>query len=348
MKRIKYFDLLRVICFSIIIFYHMVAQLPINGVCSQEAIEPFVATENMQLGTLAVAVFFMISGASLMYTTKDKFQLIPFYLKRYMRLLIPFYVVTFIHYIYKAIMVHDLAGVYIGGIPVWRWIFTILGIDEWASMHGILTFSRGIGEWFLGALVIISLIFPLLRWLMLKNQKVFMAAATVLYVIVILFYKPNIPLYMSLLTKGFDFVVGMWLGLNWQKIDKKWKYVTIPVVIVFFICPWKLPIPETLKIFILALAFLISFSFLEERLQNCDMKAINWLSKYSYELFLVHHLVIYELTRYRAPYINGVGGIILHFLLQLVVIFAFSVLAKFLADQLIRFATFILKKIRLL
>lgn len=348
MKRIKYFDVLRVICFAIIIFYHMVAQLPINGVCAQEAIAPFVANENMQLGTFAVAVFFMISGASLMYTTQNTFKLIPFYLKRYMRLLIPFYVVTFIHYIYKAIMVRDLAGVYIGGIPVWRWIFTILGVDEWASMHGVLTFSRGIGEWFLGALVILSLIFPLLRWLMLKNQKAFMVVASTLYVIVLLFYNLNVPMHMSLLTKGFDFIVGMWLGLNWQKLDKRWKYVTIPVVLVFLLCPWKLPINESLKIFILALAFLVSFSFLEDRLQNKELKGINWLSKYSYELFLVHHLVIYELTRYRAPYIQGIGGILLHFLLQLVVIFAFSVLAKFIADQLIRFATFVLKKIRLL
>lgn len=348
MKRIKYFDVLRVICFIIIIFYHMVAQLPINGVCVQEAIDPFVANENMQLGTFAVAVFFMISGASLMYTTQHKFKLIPFYLKRYMRLLIPFYVVTFIHYIYKAIMVRDLAGVYIGGIPVWRWIFTILGIDEWASMHGALTFSRGIGEWFLGALVILSLLFPLLRWLMLKNQKVFMIVASTLYVSVLLFYNLNVPMYMSLFTKGFDFIVGMWLGLNWQKIDKKWKYVTIPVVLIFLLCPWELPINECLKILVLALAFLVSFSFLEDKLQERELKGINWLSKYSYELFLVHHLVIYELTRYRAPYIHGVGGIVLHFLLQLVVIFAFSILAKLIADQLIRFATFILKKIRLL
>ena len=348
MKRIKYFDVLRVICFAIIIFYHMIAQLPINGICAQEAIAPLVANENMQLGTFAVAVFFMISGASLMYTSRDKFKLIPFYLKRYMRLLIPFYVVTFIHYIYKAIMVRDLAGVYIGGIPVWRWIFTILGVDEWASMHGVLTFSRGIGEWFLGALVIISLVFPLLRFLMLKNQKVFMVVASALYVLVLLFYKPNVPMYMSLFVKGYDFVVGMWLGLNWQKIDKRWKYVTIPVVLVFLLCPWKLPINESLKIFVLALAFLVSFSFLEEGLQKKELKPINWLSKYSYEIFLVHHLVIYELTRYRGLYIQGIAGILMHFLIQLVVIFAFSLLAKSIADALIRFATFVLKKIRLI
>lgn len=348
MKRIKYFDVLRVICFLIIIFYHMVAQLPINGVCTQEVIDPFVANENMQLGTFAVAVFFMISGASLMYTTQDKFKLIPFYLKRYMRLLIPFYVVTFIHYIYKAIMVRDLAGVYIGGIPVWRWIFTILGVDEWATMHGVLTFSRGIGEWFLGALVIISLIFPILRAFMLKNQKVFMIVSCILYVLVLLFYKPNVPMYMSLFTKGFDFIVGMWLGLNWQKIDKKWKFVTIPVVLLFLLCPWKLPMHECLKIFILAFASLTSFSFLEESLQKKELKAINWLSKYSYELYLVHHLVIYELTRYRAPYIHGFGGIVMHFMVQMVVIVAFSVLAKAIADQLIRFATFVFKKLRFL
>jgi len=99
MKRIKHFDVVRVICFILIIYYHMIAQLPANGICTYVDIWPFVANANMQMGTFAVAVFFMISGASLIYTTKDKFQLGKFYLKRYIRLLIPFYVVTFLYYI---------------------------------------------------------------------------------------------------------------------------------------------------------------------------------------------------------------------------------------------------------
>lgn len=336
MKRIKHFDVLRVICFLAIIFYHMVAQLPINGICSHEAILPFVANANMQLGTFAVSIFFMISGASLMYTTREKLELGMFYLKRYIRLLIPFYVVTFMYYVVNAIRVRDWAGVYIGGIPVWKWIFTILGMDEWVSMHGIETFSRGIGEWFLGALVILSVLFPLLRFLMLKNQKVFMTIATLLYLIVIFNYNSDVLIYMSLPVKGFDFVLGMWFGLNWEKINPKWEYVTVPIVILYLVSPFAFPINEALKILILAFAFLVSFSFLEDNLQNCKMPIINWLSKYSYELFLVHHIVIYALTPYQPTFIDGIEDILILFAVELVIIFIVAIVAKFISDRLIK------------
>lgn len=336
MKRIKHFDVLRVICFLAIIFYHMVAQLPINGICSHEAILPFVANANMQLGTFAVSIFFMISGASLMYTTREKLELGMFYLKRYIRLLIPFYVVTFMYYVVNAIRVRDWAGVYIGGIPVWKWIFTILGMDEWVSMHGIETFSRGIGEWFLGALVILSFLFPLLRFLMLKNQKVFMTIATLLYLIVIFNYNSDVLIYMSLPVKGFDFVLGMWFGLNWEKINPKWEYVTVPIVILYLVSPFAFPINEALKILILAFAFLVSFSFLEDNLQNCKMPIINWLSKYSYELFLVHHIVIYALTPYQPTFIDGIEDILILFAVELVIIFIVAIVAKFISDRLIK------------
>lgn len=336
MKRIRFFDVVRVICFIAIIYYHMIAQLPINGICSDEAIWPFVANSNMQLGTFAVAVFFMISGASLMYTTRDHFKIGTFYLKRYIRLLIPFYVVTFMYYIVNAIRVRDLAGVYVGGIPVWRWIFTILGVDEWVSMHGVVTFSRGIGEWFLGALVILSVLFPLLRYLMLKNQKIFMAVATVLYLLVVFRYNSNIPIFMSLPVKGFDFVLGMWFGLNWQKINPKWKYVSIPIVVLYLICPVAFPINDAIKILILAFAFLVSFSFLEDKLQKCNLKGIDWLSKYSYELYLVHHLVIYAMTPYQPGYVYGVIDYAKLFIKELIIIFAIAIVAKFISDKLIK------------
>lgn len=337
MKRIRHFDVVRVICFILIIYYHIIAQLPINGICSQEAIAPFVANANMQVGTFAVSVFFMISGASLMYTTQEKMNVGQFYLKRYIRLLIPFYVVTFMYYIINVIRVKDFAGVYIGGIPVWRWIFTILGMDEWVSMHGIVTFSRGIGEWFLGALMIISLLFPLLRYFMLKNAKVFMVVCTILYLIVIYNYNSNIPIFMSLPVKGFDFILGMWYGLYWQKIPQKLKYLGIPVVLVYFLYPTTFALNDALKILILAFAFLLSFSLLEDKLQECRLTVIGVLSKYSYELFLVHHVVIYAITPYQPTFMDGVDDFVKLFGKILIYIVIWAVIAKTVSDIVIKY-----------
>lgn len=335
MKRIKYFDLLRVICFLLIIYYHMVAQLPVNGICSYEQIWPFVANHNMQIGTFAVAVFFMLSGASLMHTTKDDLNVGTFYLKRYVRLLIPFYVVTLLYYIVNVIRVRDFAGVYVGGIPVWRWIFTVLGMDEWVAMHGIVTFSRGIGEWFLGVLVILSLLFPVFRYLMLKNTKVFMAIATVLYLLVIYNYKSDVLIYMSLPVKAYDFIVGMWFALYWQQIGKVWKYLALVIIGVFLICPVPIMINEALKILVLGFAILLAFSLLEDSLQDKKLRVISALSKYSYELYLVHHLVIYAMTPYQPGELFGIKETLWLFIKEIIVMTTIAVLVKFISDRLI-------------
>lgn len=335
-KRIRHFDIVRVICFILIIYYHMIAQLPVNGICAHETIFPLVANANMQIGTFAVAVFFMISGASLMYTTKDKLQVGHFYLKRYIRLLIPFYVVTFMYYIVNVVRVRDFAGVYTGGIPVWRWIFTILGMDEWVSMHGVVTFSRGIGEWFLGALMILSLLFPLLRYLMLKNVRVFMACAIAVYICVIYNYQSSVLIYMNLLVKGFDFILGMWYGLYWDKMPSKLRFWGIPIFLFFLFYPSELLMNQALKIVIPAFAFLISFSLLENTLQKCKLTVIGWLSKFSYELFLVHHIVIYAVTPYQPDFMNEFSDFAKLFAKELIIIVVVAIVAKIVSDQIIK------------
>lgn len=90
MKRIHYFDLLRCTCFCFIIFYHLLFQLYLSGICPVERLNPLFSNSNMHLATLGVAVFFMLSGASLSYTAKENFSLAKYYKKRFLRILIPF------------------------------------------------------------------------------------------------------------------------------------------------------------------------------------------------------------------------------------------------------------------
>ena len=88
MKRIHYFDLLRCTCFCFIIFYHLLFQLYLSGICPVERLNPLFSNSNMHLATLGVAVFFMLSGASLSYTAKENFSLAKYYKKRFLRILI--------------------------------------------------------------------------------------------------------------------------------------------------------------------------------------------------------------------------------------------------------------------
>ena len=93
---------------------------------------------------------------------------------------------------------------------------------------------------------------------------------------------------------------------------------------------------EALKITILGFAVVTAFSLTEELLQNRKMKAVNWLSKYSYELFLVHHLVIYAMTPYQPGPEFQIKEILWLFTKELIVIFAIAIVVKFISDKIIQ------------
>lgn len=165
MKRIRYFDLLRCISFCFIIFYHMISQLYFSRLFTLDKVLPFYENDNMNIAMLGVAVFFILSGAGLAYSTGENFDIRRFYKKRFIRILIPFYITYISYFIYKAGTTGSFTSFFPPETSAWKIIFTFFGMDEWISQHGIHTFSLGIGEWFLGALIILYLLFPLLRFL---------------------------------------------------------------------------------------------------------------------------------------------------------------------------------------
>lgn len=102
MKRIRYFDLLRCISFCFIIFYHMISQLYFSRLFPLDKVLPFYENDNMNIAMLGVAVFFILSGAGLAYSTGENFDIRRFYKKRFIRILIPFYITYISYVIYKA------------------------------------------------------------------------------------------------------------------------------------------------------------------------------------------------------------------------------------------------------
>lgn len=117
MKRIRYFDLLRCTCFCFIIFYHLLFQLYLSGICPVERLNPLFSNSNMHLATLGVAVFFMLSGASLSYTAKENFSLAKYYKKRFLRILIPFYILYIVYFLFLLFQSHSVHNIFPEGIP---------------------------------------------------------------------------------------------------------------------------------------------------------------------------------------------------------------------------------------
>ena len=220
MKRIRYFDLLRVLCFCMVIFFHMLIQLYFDGMFALDTVYHYYANANMHFGTLSVAVFFMLSGAALITGTKDHMDDRQFYMKRFMRLLIPFYFVNICWFIIRAVRAKSIFAL-ISGIAPWKIILGILGIDQWLMLYGVTGFGQGIGEWFLGCLIILYVLFPLFRILLLKGKTVFLMVVVLIYVLTLYHYSSSVPIYQSIWIKGCEFIFGMYIGMYLEKINKK-------------------------------------------------------------------------------------------------------------------------------
>ena len=135
--------------------------------------------------------------------------------------------------------------------------------------------------------------------------------------------------------KGYEFVIGMMIGYYHEKFNPKWIFLSLPVVIFFVLCPFALPISTGLKITILAVAFWISAACLEPVLEKGHGRFLRTISNYSYEVFLVHHIIIYFITPRAIPYMRGMVGVLGLFLVELLLMAVLGFLLKFISDQCI-------------
>ena len=331
-KRLRYYDLLRIISFLMVTFYHMMVQLQVVGVCTAEEVTPFFLTKNIHIATLAVSVFFMLSGAGLTIRAEKSLSLKEYYKSRFLRLLVPFYITTVLFYIANLIVRHRMPVEFDQKIHPAKYIFTLLGMDEWIRMHQIPTFSTSIGEWFLGVLIILSILFPLFYFFMKRWPKIFLALCMAAYIYLIYNYRSSVVIQASLPIKGFEFILGMYLGKYYKKIPSKWVILAVPVTVFFFTSSVTLNINIALVTTISALAFFAAFSGLEPLLQKPKKDILKFLGAYTYPFFLVHHIIIYELTERFVPYYNGIGSVLLLFLIEIALMVVACIAVKKLTD----------------
>ncbi len=337
-KRYNFMDLIRVICVIPIVFYHMLVTLSEYGVRQADSLNKYYETPNFFFGVVGVALFFMISGGGLMYSTKDKeIKLASFYKKRFIKIVIPFYVV-YIMYLLVITLIQriNFFDIFKPFPQWWTLIFTLLGSDAYVAVHGIIpTFSLGVGEWFLGCLMLCYLVFPFIRKCLLKNKYLTIIIATVYYIAVLFLYKYYplsgvVPGYMNFLIKIYDFVLGMFLVLIIEDLPKWSIWVSLVGILFSIFFPYKLPINYCLRIDIQALMMFCIFVGSEAILVKIPrvMKFVSTLGSYSYEYFLLHHIVIMYCTRaiVGKPFSNF--DVLILFVVEVIITVVLSIVVK--------------------
>lgn len=308
-KRIYSFDFLKYIAIFIIFVYHICTDMylfhPMRNleIVFGLIVRPDRTYQNIHMAMVACAIFIFISGATIAINYRNE-NLLDFYKKRILKLLIPFYIV-YIGWIFVRIINARSFNAFpeFENIESWRFIYTIIGLDQYLASFGVKTFAIGAGEWFLGCIILCYVAFPFLYKADKKSPKLIFICMTLFSLFINIFYGKfgfGETSHINFLCQVYNFYLGIAI-INNKLLDKIDKRIVLPsifaILILYFNKIYIKLIPNNYLVTIFVLASVIIVYYFEKNIQK-NKTLVNFLtgfSKISLEVFLVHHLVIYEI-----------------------------------------------------
>lgn len=292
-KKIPALDVVRAFATLQIVLFHFV--------CASYFSDQYV----LLWGREGVAMFFMISGAGLINKYYYNFSVKDFYRKRVLSIYIPFwicYCLVFIwHYFWNSFQVNFNA-------PIKNIWLTVFGIDGIAGVYGIPTFYQ-IGEWYLGILLLIYIVFPIWRIVFIKSPSMILLVTIVLRIIIINnnVFAP-LPVCFNPITALSNFTFGAY-GIYVLKTKRETgegqrnscvrKVIILSFSLLIVVIGWILghkyglqdygEIMSAIGIYIIL--WLIT-PYLQKGIIN---RGIKFICSISYIVFLIHHVIIYDM-----------------------------------------------------
>ena len=278
-KYLKGIIFARAICCIGIIFYHYFGK-------SNGEFKLLFKTANSTFGFIFVTSFFCISGTVLYYNYPKITSLRTFYFKRWKSIFPPYYI-CYLFKLKNILPIHKLDFKY--NWP--RFFFTLIGMDTYLH-YKYKTFAL-IGEWFLGPIIIIYILYPLLSWMMNINILIINFITSVGY---ILMYRTNYFIIMkdvNIITCVTSFYFGM-LAIKFENIFFKNK-ITFIVSFIIYTYLYLYKLRELILIRqIQGFTLFILLVQIGEYIMASRIKGIFIIiSTLSYNIFLIHHGMIH-------------------------------------------------------
>ena len=291
-QKIQGIDFIRIFSIMGIVIYHYVCHAP--------ALQPYMLTfANNDYGVTFSHMFLIVSGFCLYYKYSDgQLNVVKFWKKRWLSIFPQFYFTYIILFIFQTI----INGYWFRGIPVARFLLTLIGMDGF-YLHACSNFYI-CGEWFLGAIIYMYLLFPLLRYVVNKVPFLTLIAlivATKYLNFPILGYDPTHNVVVSCLY----FTIGLILAKYIDVIQNKWTIISCAVLsLIMFLVP--IPIIRDLGFSLADLFIVVPFFIVLLRVGTWfdGTPVVTQGAALSYMIFLVHHVIIMEvLTHWNRPLI---------------------------------------------
>lgn len=276
-KRSYGISLARVVCAFGIIFYHYVVH-------TAEESKQWLG--QVSWGPALVFAFFLISGF-VIYRSYPKIESIKeFYFKRFKKIMPMFWIVFLAAFIDISLATFDLSW---GGSPI-NLIFSVIGMD--GLLSGYMQTYYVVGEWFLGAIIICYLLYPII-------VKIFNKTGIWLFVICLALagVALKIPFFQN---RGHQnvmlciavFVGGMVLS-KYALLDNK---IFRPVIIALSVvmAGISLHIPNCVKEVIFACGILQLCYLIGNPVGKCRRAAgiLTFLDGLTYPIYLLHHIIM--------------------------------------------------------
>lgn len=277
-EQIKSIDFIKSICALGVVLFHFE--------CHYTSRHLTFITNYFDSGAV-VTVFFMVSGALLQYHYAQQMNLKEYYIKRW-KAIYPMYYIAYIPCWMLNVVRHG--SFTYAGSP-FAYLYTLLGIDGYLATQ--TNTYHIVGEWFLGAIIVMYLLFPLIRWLFGKNKWVTVLGALALYLI---FYNKPITHNSGFCTISsclISFCLGM-LFIEYRK-----QIMIRPVVLVdalgyVLLGVVRLKMSLNASLHLLGICLFILLFALGEKIMEKPLlcKGFTELSKLSYPVFLIHHVML--------------------------------------------------------
>lgn len=277
---------------------------------------------NGNLGQIGVSLFFILSGASLMYNYSENFSLKKFYKKRWLAIFPMYYIAWLSAVLFYMYRFYSLNPFCVQRAP-WTIVLTVLGVDGY--LCSIIPNYYLLGEWFLGCIILMYLLFPVIRLLIKMNPILILCLYTLIYILIVQFYSLKFNIEFFLFTRLLEFIFGMVLIECGNKVNKYLAIICL-LIVVLFNCLF-INIPQMYKTTIMGVSLFIVLMYIGKNLGAKGNIIFRYISKLSYAIFLCHHIVIDQVcTRFE----NRLFGIIETYVVLIISIVIIFIIANFL------------------
>jgi len=244
----------------------------------------------IDLGQMGVGIFMIISGFSL--SGNSKISALAFFKKRLLRIYPQFYIC---YAVCLVILIVCNGGVSFSAKPSY-FLYTLLGMD------GYLHYKQDnfyiTGEWFLGAILSLYLVFPVIDICTRNKPIIALLVAVILLSVNHYFYNLlyQISEWNNLITMGFLFLFGSafrYLSHN----TKPHIIIAITAIPVCYLIFMFKSVPLATQVLVPMVLFTTTVSsFLLFQINDKKMLLIGYISEISFSAFLVHHVLISVIT----------------------------------------------------